>query len=36
MKMAFWLWILRGQAIAETPMVSLTATKPLRGIGFRD
>ena len=34
MKVSFELLILRGQAIAETPMLPLTSTYPLRGIGF--
>ena len=36
MEMPFELLILRGQAIAETPMIPLTSTYPLRSIGFRD
>ena len=31
----FELSILRGRAITETPMVALTSTYPLWGIGFR-
>ena len=36
MEMPSELLILRGQAIVETPITSLTSTYPLLGIGFRD